>query len=183
MREAVPDYPSFVPNLIAGTERSAAGGGNSISLLRTMDSGLPGSRAPERKTSTHAVASARAAQPAWAATPGVHRGEILHAVANAIEARRDELAAIVALEAGKRSSDSLGEVGAAVQCARFFAGEGQRLFGRTMPSGTAAPDGDDGAAAVWGCRAYHRGKYAGAEFRVEGFSGADLRQRRRPEAG
>ncbi len=84
-----------------------------------------------------AVAAAKAAQPAWAATPGVKRGEILHAVANALEARRDELAAIVALEAGKRTSDALGEAGAAIQCARFFAGEGQRLFGRTMTSGMA----------------------------------------------
>ncbi len=42
----------------------------------------------------------------------------------------------MALEAGKRLPDALGEAGAAVQCARFFAGEGQRLFGRTMTSGT-----------------------------------------------
>jgi aldehyde dehydrogenase (NAD+) len=66
----------------------------------------------------------------------VRRGEILHAIANLIESRRTELAEIVALEAGKRMGDALGEAGAAVQCARFFAGEGQRLFGRTMTSGT-----------------------------------------------
>ena len=81
------------------------------------------------------MASAREAQPGWAAMPGVRRGEILHAVANLIEAHRQELAGIVALEAGKRMSDALGEASAAIQCARFFAGEGQRLFGRTMTSG------------------------------------------------
>ena len=69
--------------------------------------------------------------------PGVQRGEILHRIANLIEARREELSKIVALEAGKRKPDALGETGAAMQCARFFAGEGQRLFGRTMTSGMA----------------------------------------------
>lgn len=84
-----------------------------------------------------AVAAARAAQPDWDETPGVRRGEILHHIANLIEARSDELSRIVAAEAGKRLADARGETAAAVQCARFFAGEGQRMFGRTMPSGMA----------------------------------------------
>ena len=129
-------YPSFVPNLICNADRPAESGGQ-IDIL-SPHSGAPIGRLARSGEAdvVAAVASARAAQPGWAATPGVRRGEILHAVANAIEARRQELAEIVALEAGKRVADSLGEVGAAVQCARFFAGEGQRLFGRTMTSGT-----------------------------------------------
>ncbi len=129
-------YPEFVPNLIAGADCAAADGGR-VEIL-SPHSGQPigmlaRSGAADVK---RAVSSARAAQPAWAATPGVRRGEILHAIANALEARREELAAIVAAEAGKRLPDALGEAGAAIQCARFFAGEGQRLFGRTMTSGT-----------------------------------------------
>ncbi len=129
-------YPSFVGNRIAGAERTTESGG-------TIDVLAPhtGQRIALLARSgvgdvNAAVAAARAAQPDWAATPGVRRGDILHAVANALENRKDELAAIVALEAGKRKSDALGEAGAAIQCARFFAGEGQRLFGRTMTSGT-----------------------------------------------
>jgi aldehyde dehydrogenase (NAD+) len=129
-------YPSFVPNLIAGADRPAEGGGQ-LDIL-SPHSGEPIGRLAQSGAAdvAAAVASAKAAQPAWAATPGVRRGEILHAIANAIEAHRTELAEIVALEAGKRVSDALGEAGAAIQCARFFAGEGQRLFGRTMTSGT-----------------------------------------------
>ena len=129
-------YPSFVPNLISGADRPADGGGQ-IDIL-SPHSGLPIGRLARSGGAdvAAAVVSARAAQAAWAATPGVRRGEILHAIANLIEANRTELAEIVALEAGKRISDALGEAGAAVQCARFFAGEGQRLFGRTMTSGT-----------------------------------------------
>lgn len=84
-----------------------------------------------------AIAAARKAQAAWAATPAVRRGEILFKACALIEARADELSRIVAEEAGKPLKDARGETGGAVQCGRFFAGEGQRLFGRTMPSNTA----------------------------------------------
>ena len=129
-------YPSFVPNLIFGADRPAESGGQ-VDILSPHTGKPIGrlARSGEADVSA-AIASAKGAQGAWAATPGVRRGEILHAIANLIEARRQELAEIVALEAGKRMSDALGEAGAAVQCARFFAGEGQRLFGRTMTSGT-----------------------------------------------
>lgn len=132
----MPAYPDFVPNLIAGAECRAEVGGV-LDVLSPHDGkrigGVAGSRATDID---RAVKAARKAQPEWAATPGVRRGEILHAIANALESRREELSEIVAVEAGKRQADALGESGAAVQCARFFAGEGQRLFGRTMTSGT-----------------------------------------------
>src|SRR5690242_11678924 len=130
------EYPSFVGNRIAGTERPAESGGT-IDILSPHSGKAIGKLARSGAADVDAaVVAARTAQPAWAATPGVRRSEILHAVANRIEERREELAAIVALEAGKRKGDALGEAGAAIQCARFFAGEGQRLFGRTMTSGT-----------------------------------------------
>jgi acyl-CoA reductase-like NAD-dependent aldehyde dehydrogenase len=84
-----------------------------------------------------AFAASRAAQAAWAATPAVKRGEILFKACALIEERAEELSRIVAEEAGKPLKDARGETGGAVQCGRFFAGEGQRLFGRTMPSNTA----------------------------------------------
>jgi acyl-CoA reductase-like NAD-dependent aldehyde dehydrogenase len=85
----------------------------------------------------HAIATAKAAQSAWAATPAVRRGEILFKACALIEERAEELSRIVAEEAGKPMKDARGETAAAVQCGRFFAAEGQRLFGRTMPSNTA----------------------------------------------
>ncbi len=130
-------FPNFVPNQIGGAG-AAAEGGATIDVLDPHD-GAVIARIPRSGKSEidAAVAAARAAQSRWAATPGVQRGDILHRIANAIEGRKDELARIVAREAGKRLPDSLGEAGAAVQCARFFAGEGQRLFGRTTTSGMA----------------------------------------------
>lgn len=130
-------FPSFVPNLIGGTA-TAANGAATIAVVDPHDGSviahIPRSGRDQIEA---AVAAARAAQPGWSVTPPVQRGEILHRIANAIEARKAELAGIVAREAGKRLPDALGEAGAAIQCARFFAGEGQRLYGRTTTSGMA----------------------------------------------
>ncbi|MDL1894962.1 aldehyde dehydrogenase [Anaerolineae bacterium CFX7] len=82
-----------------------------------------------------AVATAKAAQPAWAKMPPVKRGLILFDVVMALKARREEMARVVALETGKGFKNALGETDGAIECGLFMAGEGQRLFGRTMPSG------------------------------------------------
>jgi acyl-CoA reductase-like NAD-dependent aldehyde dehydrogenase len=83
-----------------------------------------------------AIAGAKAAQPAWAAAPGVQRGEVIHRIANTMHDARDWIASIVALETGKSPKNALGETDGAIQLARFYAGEGQRLYGRTTTSGT-----------------------------------------------
>jgi aldehyde dehydrogenase (NAD+) len=85
-----------------------------------------------------AVAAAVAAQGAWAATPAVQRGLVLHRICNALEAHQQDLAEMVARETGKSPKEALGEAGGAIALGRFFAGEGQRLYGRTTTSG--APD-------------------------------------------
>lgn len=84
-----------------------------------------------------AVRAARCAQISWATTPPVRRGEILHAVANAMERRIDDLTAVVSIETGKPAGGARGEVQGAIALARFMAGEGQRMYGRTTTSGTA----------------------------------------------
>src|SRR5687768_2006658 len=48
-----------------------------------------------------AVAAAKAAFPAWAATPGAKRKAILHKVADLIVERADEIAAVECLDAGQ----------------------------------------------------------------------------------
>ncbi|RJX31669.1 MAG: aldehyde dehydrogenase [Desulfarculus sp.] len=129
--------PSEVYNWIAGGEAPAASGEtiaklsphNGRLLCRLARSGWDEVRA--------AVAAARAAQPAWAATPAVQRGYILHQVCNRLEQRAQEIAGIVAQETGKSLAEAKGETGGAIALGRFFAGEGQRLYGRTTTSGTA----------------------------------------------
>jgi acyl-CoA reductase-like NAD-dependent aldehyde dehydrogenase len=128
--------PGTLDNHIGGREVAARGG----ERIEKFDphSGRLQSRIARSSAADidDAVQAAKAAQPGWADVPAVQRGQILHRIANVMEAKADELGAVVAAETGKSLKEGKGEVGAAVQCARFFAGEGQRLFGRTIPSGT-----------------------------------------------
>jgi acyl-CoA reductase-like NAD-dependent aldehyde dehydrogenase len=81
-----------------------------------------------------AIAAARTAQPAWAETTVVKRGEILRKIAQLMQEHRAELAAIVARETGKSLKDAGGETDAAIEMGYFVAGEGRRFYGRTTTS-------------------------------------------------
>ena len=90
-----------------------------------------------REDVVQAVEIAKRAQTAWAETPAVQRGMILHKIVVGMQNRQSEIAAIVAAETGKSQKEALGETGGAIQCGLFYASEGQRLYGRTTTSGTA----------------------------------------------
>ncbi len=82
-----------------------------------------------------AVEAAGAARKEWAETPAVQRGMLLHRIVTGMQEKQKEIAAIVAEETGKSFKDAFGETGGAIQLGLFFAGEGQRLYGRTCTSG------------------------------------------------
>lgn len=84
-----------------------------------------------------AVQAAAAAFPSWSTRPGVARGEVLYAIADRMLAEREQLAAVIALETGKSLASARGETDGAIALARFMAGEGQRLYGRTTTSAVA----------------------------------------------
>ena len=81
-----------------------------------------------------AVEIAKRAQPAWAATTVVKRGEILRQLAVLTREHRDAIAALVASETGKSKKDALGETDAAIEMGFFVAGEGRRFYGQTTTS-------------------------------------------------
>ena len=127
--------PAEVPNWIGGEEVPAADGAW-YDKLNPHDASLLCRLARSRAEDvSRAVEAAVAAQPAWAATTPVARGQMLFDLARAMAEAAGEIAAIVALETGKAPSEALGETMGAVALARFFAGEGQRLYGRTTTSG------------------------------------------------
>ncbi|WP_022662584.1 aldehyde dehydrogenase family protein [Paucidesulfovibrio longus] len=129
--------PEIVANWIDG-KQSLAATGETFDKFNPASGALlcKGARSARAEVDA-AVASARAAQPAWARVPAVQRGMILHDVVKAMEARKQEIAEIVHLETGKRMSEALGECGGAIQLGLFYASEGQRLYGRTCQSGAA----------------------------------------------
>jgi len=126
--------PTVIPNLLAGQDTPAADGrsfpkvnpANGEEICRVARSGAADVQL--------AVDLAKRAQPAWAAATVVRRGEILRQIAILMRERRDEIAALVALETGKSKKDALGETDAAIEMGFFVAGEGRRFYGQTTTS-------------------------------------------------
>lgn len=83
----------------------------------------------------HAISAASGAFPAWSEFTPVKRGQILADIVATMKRRADELAGCIALETGKPPQDAKGEVGGAILQAEYFAGEGMRLYGRSLTSG------------------------------------------------
>lgn len=126
--------PGQIPNWLGGREQPAASGGW-FEKLNPADGVLLCQAARSRAEDVRqAITIAKQAQPAWAAIPPVKRGEVLHAVAMGLQAQRERVARIVAMETGKSVKSALGETDAAVAQGVFMAGEGQRLYGRTTTS-------------------------------------------------
>lgn len=124
-----------IPNWIGNEERPAVSGATFVKVSPVTGGDIAQVAASAAADVDLAVGAAVAAQSAWAQTPGVQRGLILHRLAGLLAERRDEMAAIIAEETGKSPKDAAGEVGAATQLGLFYASEGQRLYGRTTTSG------------------------------------------------
>ena len=82
-----------------------------------------------------AISVANAAFFIWSEFTPVRRGQILADIATAMKCHADELADCIALETGKSPQDAKGEVAGAILQAEYFAGEGMRLYGRSLTSG------------------------------------------------
>jgi acyl-CoA reductase-like NAD-dependent aldehyde dehydrogenase len=80
-----------------------------------------------------AVARARAAFPAWRRVDPGDRAALLHRLADALDAGREELAVLEARNTGKPISDARGEMGMVVDTFRYYAGAPERLLGDTIP--------------------------------------------------
>ncbi|HET7810560.1 MAG TPA: CoA-acylating methylmalonate-semialdehyde dehydrogenase [Steroidobacteraceae bacterium] len=76
-----------------------------------------------------AVRAARAAFPAWAATPALRRARVLSRFKEIVEARRAELARVIASEHGKLVSDAAGEVTRGLEVVEFACGAPHLLKG------------------------------------------------------
>src|SRR4029077_6273088 len=83
---------------------------------------------------TRAADAAAAALPAWSATNGPARGNILFKTADLLDRRLDSCGAEMTREEGKTLPEAKGEVRRAINIFRYFAGEGARLPGMLVPS-------------------------------------------------
>src|SRR5204863_9690753 len=80
-----------------------------------------------------AVERARVAFPLWRAIAPAERASLLHALADALAAQREDLAVLEARNAGKPIADARGEMDMVPATFRYYAGAPERLLGDTIP--------------------------------------------------
>src|SRR4051812_47200133 len=91
-------------------------------------------KSASKEDAARAIEAAQRAFPGWRDTTAPARGRILQKAAQILRARRDELAALMTREEGKILAEAKGEMDKGITLIEWFAGEGLRLGGVTMPS-------------------------------------------------
>ena len=81
-----------------------------------------------------AIDAASKAFPAWAAKTAKERGAILRRWFDLITAETESLARLMTAEQGKPLAESRGEVAYGASFVEWFAEEGKRAYGRTIPT-------------------------------------------------
>lgn len=81
-----------------------------------------------------AIDAAQASFRAWKKTPGPERGRVLWRAADIARQRADEIARTLTREEGKVLKEAKGEVMKGISLLEFYAGEGFRMHGKTLPS-------------------------------------------------
>lgn len=111
----------------------------------------------------NAIRSAEASFSVWATTPAYERAKILIRAASKIRDLAEELATITTEESGKPLSEAKGEWVVGADLIEWFAEEGKRSYGRTVPSRTndrrltvtKSPVGVVGAITAWNFPVYN----------------------------
>ena len=121
--------PTEIPHFIDGV-RVPGQGGRSAAVFNPATGERSGSVALGGVADVDAaVAAARRAFPKWAATPPLRRARILNRFLGILEARIDELAAVVTAEHGKVLSDAKGEIQRGMEVVEFATAAPQLLKG------------------------------------------------------
>jgi succinate-semialdehyde dehydrogenase/glutarate-semialdehyde dehydrogenase len=81
-----------------------------------------------------AIDAAAAAQEQWGATPAQKRARIMRRAADLMHEKKEHLAAVMTLEQGKPLTESRGEIVYAASFIEWFAEEGRRVYGDTVPA-------------------------------------------------
>lgn len=81
-----------------------------------------------------AVDAAEAAFPAWAARTAADRAALLERWFDLMIAHKEDLARLMTLEQGKPLAESRGEIGYGASFVKWYAEEGKRVYGETIPA-------------------------------------------------
>lgn len=81
-----------------------------------------------------AIDAAAAAQPEWAERTAAQRSAVLREAARLMHERKEHLAGVMTREQGKPLAESRGEIVYAASFVEWFAEEGKRVYGETVPA-------------------------------------------------
>jgi aldehyde dehydrogenase (NAD+) len=112
---------------------------DSTRILRNVNPADPSDVIAEFPSATaadveRAVAAARAAVRGWRETPGPERGRVLWRAADIARRRAEEIGQTMTHEEGKIIREARGEVARGIAVLEFYAGEGFRMHGKTLPA-------------------------------------------------
>jgi len=122
-------------NIINGRLTSASDGATFRSTNPAHFADVLGEFPLSTKGDVHdALNAARAAFPAWSATPAPTRGQVIGNMGRLLMEHKDALVALETREIGKTLKESGGEIQEAIDTCLFFQSEGRRLYGQTVNS-------------------------------------------------
>ena len=124
--------------------------GDALAVTRPADRGRVVGQVVEARAADidAAFALARAAQPGWDAAGGPARAIVLRAMADALEAHRERLIALLAREGGRTLADGIAEAREAADFCRYYAHLAETQFG--APRILAGPVGETNSLALRG---------------------------------
>ncbi|MFN3461538.1 MAG: NADP-dependent succinate-semialdehyde dehydrogenase [Oceanibaculum sp.] len=132
--------------------------GETIDVTNPADNGKLGTVPKMGASETRrAIEAANAAFPAWRAKTAKERATILRRLFDLMLANQDDLAALMTAEQGKPLTEAKGEVAYSASFIEWFAEEGKRVYGDTIPGHqadkrivvTKEPIGVVGAITPW----------------------------------
>ncbi|MHA6620933.1 aldehyde dehydrogenase family protein [Pseudonocardia sp. DLS-67] len=123
-----------IGSFVGGKWRDDAPGGRLTSVDPAREDAVAEALLADAGLFVEACRTARDAQRSWTAVPAPVRGRVVDQIGRLVEANKEALAALVTREIGKPIAESRGEVQEVIDTCAFFAGEGRRLYGQTVPS-------------------------------------------------
>src|SRR5699024_7340629 len=89
------------------------------------------------KTETsNAIKAAKEGMKSWAKKTAKERYNYLNRVAEILRTRTDQIAKVITNEMGKPLNESKGEISLAIDYLEWYAEEGRRIYGETIPAST-----------------------------------------------
>ena len=132
---ALKDPSLFRQQAYVNGEWQGAANGESFEVRNPATGGLLGTVPAMGTAETrHAIEAANAAWPAWRKKTAKERAAILRKWHDLMMENADDLALILTTEQGKSLAEAKGEIGYAASFLEWFAEEGKRVYGDTIPT-------------------------------------------------